>query len=39
MLRNYFKTALRNLRNNPTFSFINLTGLALGTLCCLYIVL
>ena len=39
MLRNYFKTAVRHLRKNRTFSFINIAGLAIGTLCCLYIVL
>jgi len=39
MLQNYFKTALRFLRKNRTFSLINLVGLAIGTLCCLYIVL
>ena len=30
MLRNYFKTALRNLIRNKTYSFINITGLAIG---------
>jgi len=39
MLRNYLKTALRFLRNNRTFTFINIIGLSLGTLCCLYILL
>lgn len=39
MLSNYFKTALRFLTRNKTFSFINIFGLAAGTLCCLYIVL
>ncbi|WP_431209886.1 ABC transporter permease [Puia sp. P3] len=39
MFRSYIKTALRFLRKNRTFSVINLAGLALGTLCCLYIVL
>jgi len=37
MIRNYLKTALRFLRNNRTFTFINIAGLSLGTLCCLYI--
>lgn len=39
MLRNYLKTALRFLLKNKTFSLINISGLAVGTLCCLYIVL
>jgi len=30
MLKNYFKTALRGLRNNTTYSFINITGLAVS---------
>jgi putative ABC transport system permease protein len=39
MYRNYFKTAFRFLLKNRTFSFINILGLAAGTLCCLYILL
>lgn len=39
MFQNYFKTAFRQLRKNKTFSFINIAGLSIGTLCCLYIVL
>ena len=39
MLQSYLKTALRFLQKNRTFSLINLVGLALGTLCCLYIIL
>ncbi|HEV2479190.1 MAG TPA: ABC transporter permease [Puia sp.] len=39
MLKNYWKTAIRFLLKNRTFSFINIFGLAIGTLCCLYIVL
>jgi putative ABC transport system permease protein len=39
MFQNYFTTALRNLRKNRTFTLINVVGLAIGTLCCLYIVL
>jgi len=39
MLRNYLKIAWRNLTRNKTISFINIFGLAAGTLCCLYIVL
>jgi len=30
MLKNYFKTAWRNLIKNKAFSFINITGLAIG---------
>lgn len=30
MLRNYFKTAIRNLSKSKVFSFINITGLAVG---------
>ncbi len=30
MLKNYFKTALRNLWKNKTFSFLNIAGLAIG---------
>jgi putative ABC transport system permease protein len=39
MFRNYLKTAFRFLQRNRTFSVINIAGLSLGTLCCLYIVL
>jgi len=39
MLKNYLTTALRFLARNKTFSFINILGLAMGTLCCLYILL
>lgn len=37
MLKNYIKTALRNLRKNPGYSFINIAGLAIGIACCLLI--
>lgn len=39
MLRNYLKIAIRNLKRYKTFSFINIAGLAMGTACCLYILL
>ncbi len=39
MIKNYFKTSLRFLSKNKTYSFINIFGLALGTLCCIYIIL
>jgi putative ABC transport system permease protein len=38
MFKSYVKTAWRFLLKNRTFSFINIFGLAIGTLCCLYIV-
>src|SRR6058998_2492585 len=39
MFKNYFKTTFRNLWKNKTYSFINIIGLSVGTLCCLYIVM
>lgn len=39
MIKNYFKTAWRNLLNNKTFSLINISGLALGLTCSLLIML
>ncbi len=39
MFKNYLKTSLRFLSKNKTYSFINIFGLALGTLCCMYIIL
>ncbi len=39
MLRNYLKTSFRFLLKNKTYSFINIFGLALGTLCCVYLIL
>lgn len=39
MFKSYFKTAWRFLIKNKTFGFINIFGLTLGTLCCLYILL
>jgi putative ABC transport system permease protein len=39
MLRNYLLVALRNLRKNKAFSFINILGLALGLTCSLLIML
>lgn len=39
MIRNYFKTTLRNLIKHKGYSFINITGLALGIACCLLIIL
>jgi putative ABC transport system permease protein len=39
MLKSYLTTAIRFLKNNRIFSLINIIGLAIGTLCCLYILL
>jgi putative ABC transport system permease protein len=36
---NFFKVAIRNLTRNKTFTTINILGLALGTLSCLYIIM
>lgn len=33
MIKNYFKTALRNLWKNKTYSFLNIFGLAVGIAC------
>jgi len=37
MFKNYFKIAWRNLWKNKLFSFINITGLAVGVTCCILI--
>ncbi len=39
MFRNYVKIALRNLLKHRGYSFINITGLAVGLACCILIVL
>ncbi|WP_353183289.1 ABC transporter permease [Parapedobacter lycopersici] len=39
MIRNYLKTALRNLRKHRIFSFINITGLSVGMTACFLIFL
>jgi len=39
MVKNYFKTAWRNLLRNKAFSTINISGLALGLTCSLLIIL
>ncbi|MES1217586.1 MAG: ABC transporter permease [Bacteroidota bacterium] len=39
MIRNYFKTAFRNLRRNKVYSFINIAGLSLGLACAMLIML
>ena len=39
MLKNYLKIALRNIRRNKSYSFINISGLAVGMACCLLILI
>jgi len=39
MLKNYLMIALRNIKKHKTFSFINITGLAVGIACCVMILL
>lgn len=39
MFQNYLKIALRNLRRNKMYSFINIVGFSLGIACCLAIML
>lgn len=37
MIKNYFIITLRNIKKHKAFSFINITGLAIGIACCLLI--
>jgi predicted permease len=37
MIKNYFKIALRNLRKNRVYGFINVMGLAMSMACCILI--
>jgi putative ABC transport system permease protein len=39
MFRNYFRTALKNLRNNRLYSFVNITGFSIGIASCMLIFL
>ncbi|MFA9452476.1 MAG: ABC transporter permease [Candidatus Aminicenantaceae bacterium] len=39
MIRNYLKVALRNIVRHKGYSFINITGLAIGMACCILILL
>lgn len=39
MIKNYFITAWRNLWKNKVYTFINITGLAIGLACCMLIIL
>ena len=37
MIKNYFKTALRNLRKNKLYTFINVLGLTIGISSCIFL--
>jgi putative ABC transport system permease protein len=39
MIKNYFKTAFRNLSRNKIYSFINISGLSIGLACAMLILL
>ncbi|MCB0575755.1 MAG: ABC transporter permease, partial [Saprospiraceae bacterium] len=39
MIQNYLKIALRNIRKNTLYSFLNIFGLSLGVAACLLIML
>lgn len=39
MIRNYLAIAIRNIRQSPLYSFINVSSLAIGLACCLAIYL
>jgi putative ABC transport system permease protein len=39
MIKNYLKIAFRNIKKHKAYSFINISGLAIGMACCLLIVL
>lgn len=39
MIKNYFKIALRNIRRYPTYSFLNISGMAIGMACAILILL
>ena len=39
MIKNYLKIAIRNIAKYKGYSFINISGLAIGITCCLLIVL
>jgi putative ABC transport system permease protein len=39
MIFNYIKIALRNLKRNKVYSFINIAGLSIGLACCMLIIL
>jgi putative ABC transport system permease protein len=37
MFKNYLKIAIRNMRRNKGYSFINITGLSIGIACCMLV--
>nr|MBA2761861.1 ABC transporter permease [Segetibacter sp.] len=39
MIKNYFKTAIRNLWRSKVYSLINISGLSVGLACCMLIFL
>jgi putative ABC transport system permease protein len=39
MFYNYIKIAIRNLKRNKVYSFINIAGLSIGLACCMLIIL
>jgi len=39
MIKNYLKVALRNIARHKGYSFINITGLAIGMACCILILM
>jgi len=39
VIKNYFKMLLRNIKKQPGFSLINISGLAIGMACCILILL
>ena len=39
MIKNYFRIAFRNIQRHKGYSFINISGLALGMACCILIIL
>ncbi|MBD3415262.1 MAG: FtsX-like permease family protein [Candidatus Aminicenantes bacterium] len=39
MIKNYLKTAFRNIKKFKSYSFINIFGMAMGMACCILIVL
>ncbi len=39
MIKNYLKSALRNIKRHKGYAFINITGLAIGMACCILILM